>query len=191
MATVDDRAPVVFMLGSNMGDRKSCLEKACAMLEEEIYFSARMEQQMARYVPFDMGILVDRPPVTKSGIYETPAWPEGCGMPDFLNMAVIMLSDLAPEDILVIAKDIEQRLGRNLEAPVYDADGNRIYSPRPIDIDIVLYGDMVYRSDDLVIPHPLMHRRRFVLEPLAEIVPDYRHPVLGKTIRQLLDELDA
>lgn len=185
----DNRNPVVFSLGSDMGDRKGNLERACKMLEQEIYYSALFEQQLARYVPFDMGIHVDRPPVLKSGIYEYPAWPAGSGLTDFLNMALVLLSDKAPEDLLVIAKDIEQKLGRDMEPPVYDGEGNRIYRPRPIDIDIVFYGGLVYHGDTLDIPHPLCRQRRFVLEPIAEIVPEYIDPVSGKTVKELLEKI--
>jgi 2-amino-4-hydroxy-6-hydroxymethyldihydropteridine diphosphokinase len=63
--------------------------------------------------------------------------------------------------------------------------------PRIIDIDILLFGDAIVNSPELTIPHPAMHQRRFVLEPLAEIAPTVRHPVLKKAIRELLDELPA
>jgi 2-amino-4-hydroxy-6-hydroxymethyldihydropteridine diphosphokinase len=63
--------------------------------------------------------------------------------------------------------------------------------PRSIDLDILLFGDAVIDSEGLTIPHPAMHQRRFILEPLAEIVPDLHHPVLNKTIRELRDALPA
>lgn len=190
MATVDERAPVVFLLGSSCGDREANLGKAASMLEEQVYYSARLEQEMARQtVPFDLGILVDRPPVVRSGIYETPAWPQGCGLGNFLNMALVLLSDMDPHDLLAVAKEVEAALGRDNSLPLYDAQGTRIYRDRPIDVDIIFYGDLVLDTPDLVIPHPLMDRRLFVLEPLCEILPDYVHPVSGKTVREMLNDL--
>ncbi len=181
--------PVVFLLGSNSGDRKDFLLRACDMLEKEIYFSALIEQRWARSVPFDMGIHVSRPRVWKSSIREYPAWPEGSGLQPFLNMALVLLSDKSPQELLTIAKNTEQNLGRDLTLPLYDEHGERIYRPRTIDIDIIFYGGLIYRSEDLVIPHPLYRERRFVLEPIAEAVPEYIDPVTGKSVRQLLNEL--
>lgn len=181
--------PVVFLLGSNSGDRKGYLLRACDMLEKEIYYSALIEQQWARMVPFDQGIHVDRPKVWKSGIYEYPAWPEGSRLEPFLNMAAVFLSDKSPQELLTIVKNIEQSLGRDLNLPLYDDGGKRIYRPRTIDIDIIFYGGLIYKSDDLTIPHPLYRQRLFVLEPIAEAVPEYIDPVTGKSVRQLLNEL--
>ena len=186
----DNRNPVVFLLGSNMGNREKNLASACRMLEKEIYYSAIIEQKWAENVPFDMGIYVDRPPVWKSGLHEYKAWPAGSDLPDFLNMALVLLTDKEPEELLTIAKAIEQQLGRDLSLPLSDESGRRIYRPRTIDIDIIFYGGLIYRSDDLVIPHPFYRERIFVLEPIAETVPEYIDPLTGKTVAELLKELD-
>lgn len=102
----------------------------------------------------------------------------------FLNCAVAFDTELSPSEVLDITERIERELGRTIKS----IGGN--YHDRIIDIDILLYGNTVLESDRLTIPHPLMHKRTFVLEPLAGIAPDIEHPVLHKSIRQLLMEIE-
>jgi 2-amino-4-hydroxy-6-hydroxymethyldihydropteridine diphosphokinase len=109
-----------------------------------------------------------------SSIYDTE--PVGnANQPRFLNLACEVFTHLAPEGLLALARGIEGKMGRR----------GKSGEPRPIDIDILLYGDTVVDTRDLVIPHPKMAERSFVLVPLAEIAPDLVHPVLKKTIKEM------
>jgi 2-amino-4-hydroxy-6-hydroxymethyldihydropteridine diphosphokinase len=102
------------------------------------------------------------------------------GSPDFLNAVVEVETSLEPGALLLRLLDIERSLGR---------ERREKWGPRIIDLDLILYGDQIIDTPELKIPHPLMHQRRFVLEPLVEIAPGVRHPILNKTARQLLAEL--
>jgi 2-amino-4-hydroxy-6-hydroxymethyldihydropteridine diphosphokinase len=91
---------------------------------------------------------------------------------------------LAPLDLLRLTQEVERELGRT-------AKTDSVYHDRLIDIDLLLYGEEVIDQPGLQIPHPLMHRRAFVMTPMAEIAPEVVHPVLGKTMKALSDLLES
>lgn len=114
-----------------------------------------------------------------SSFYETEPV-EVTGQPWFLNCAVKLDTEKMPKQLMAAILDLEQQMGRR-RGPQK--------GPRIIDIDILLFGTSIIETKGLTVPHPAMHERRFVLEPLAEIAPDLRHPVLKKTILELRDAL--
>jgi 2-amino-4-hydroxy-6-hydroxymethyldihydropteridine diphosphokinase len=119
-------------------------------------------------------------PVSQSSMYETAPWGFANQGP-FLNRIISYQTSLRPVRILELAEEIEKKLGRKR----FDKWG-----PRTIDIDILFYGNIVYESPELQIPHPHLHERRFALAPMVEIRPDFVHPILDKTIEELYNELD-
>ncbi len=120
--------------------------------------------------------------LSRSGVHETPSAGGPTGQRPFLNGAVLVDTGLAPERLLDEVGRIETDLGRRRVER---------WGPRPIDLDLLLYDDVVVASTRLQLPHPRMAWRRFVLAPSAEVAPAMRHPQIGWTVRQLLDHLDA
>jgi 2-amino-4-hydroxy-6-hydroxymethyldihydropteridine diphosphokinase len=132
-------------LGSNVGDRAEHLRAAIEMLEER-------------------GVEVE----AVSSAYETEPVGEVLDQPDFLNAAIRILTELEPEALLDLYKEIESERGRALDAPRH--------SPRPLDVDLLLLGDIELCTDRLTLPHPEVTSRRFVLSPLLELDPELALP---------------
>jgi 2-amino-4-hydroxy-6-hydroxymethyldihydropteridine diphosphokinase len=115
-----------------------------------------------------------------SPIYQTPPWGY-FAQPDFLNQVIRVETDQSPSELLVYMKDLETRLGRTATVR---------YGPRTIDIDILFYDDLILDEPGLTIPHPRIQGRAFVLVPLADLAPDMLHPLEGKTISAMLEQVD-
>lgn len=116
--------------------------------------------------------------ISLSSFYETEPWGFKSDN-SFLNAALCVETSLEPAAILHIIKEIEIEMGRTQKSV------NNVYSDRPIDIDILLYNDIVMNTEELAIPHPLMTERDFVMKPLVEIAGDTVHPVFGKKLGEL------
>jgi 2-amino-4-hydroxy-6-hydroxymethyldihydropteridine diphosphokinase len=119
--------------------------------------------------------------VAVSSFYETEPV-EVTSQPWFLNCAVKMDTEKMPKQLLSGILDLERDMGRRR---------TQTKGPRNIDVDILLFGTSIIETKGLTIPHPALHERRFVLEPLAEIAPEARHPVLRRTVKELRDSLPA
>lgn len=120
--------------------------------------------------------------VDKSTIYETEAW----GVENqqaYLNQCIKVKTDLKATELIDVLLDIEKELGRERTI-------NHIYEPRTIDIDILFYNNDIINESKLLVPHPRLHLRKFVLIPLEEIASNYLHPLLNKTIFNLLSECE-
>ncbi len=160
-------AKVYIGIGSNLGDRGRNIADAVNCLKQEK--SLNLTKQ--------------------SSLYETEAV-GGSPQGKFLNGALDIETALPPRDLLKKLKAIEKKLGRDSNK-ANPALGWVKWAPRVIDLDILLYGDLILNEPALIIPHPLMHERVFVLRPLAEIAPEVKHPVLKKTVKELFLEKDA
>lgn len=146
------------LLGSNMGDRTSILEEARNMIEARCGKIIKM-----------------------SSLYESEPW--GFVSDEyFVNQAICIETELSAHDLLKELLQIESELGRVRN------DNNIGYASRPIDLDVIYYGDMINDDDFLSLPHPRLHLRRFVLEPLCEIASDFKHPNLKLTNKELLEK---
>ena len=119
--------------------------------------------------------------VRVSHFYET--LPVGPKQRDFINAVLAAATDMSPVELLSFAKDAERSLGRKKR--------KLKWGPREIDIDILFFNDIILNSPDLVIPHPAIQERRFVLIPFAEIEGNFKHPILKKSISEMLSECNG
>lgn len=148
-------AKVFLGLGTNLGDKRNNLLTAVNHIEEKIGKVTSL-----------------------SSFYETEPWGFKSDN-SFLNAALCVETSLEPVAILHIIKEIEVEMGRTQKSV------NKVYADRPIDIDILLYDDMIIKTEELTIPHPLMTERDFVMKPLVEIAGDTVHPLLEKKLVEL------
>lgn len=148
-------AKVYIGLGTNLGDKEQNLRTAVHKIEERI---GKIVSLSAFYATAPWGFTSDNA---------------------FLNAAVCAETSLPPLEILSITQSVEQEMGRTHKSV------NGEYKDRVIDIDLLLYDDLILDTPTLKLPHPLMQERAFVMEPLAEIAPDVMHPVLNKTMQEL------
>lgn len=156
------------LTGSNAPEREQILERTAALLAERI------------------GDVVIR-----SRIYTSEAWGFSAEEP-FANQALRLKTTLSPLEVLDVALEVEQVVGRNRaqEAQEKQISGER-YASRVVDVDVMFCDDEIIREPRLCVPHPLLHEREFALQPLCEIMADYCHPVLGRSLRDIYSELKS
>ena len=153
-------ARVFISLGSNVGDRLANIQQAVSLLS-----------------------MTDKIKIVKSSsFYETEPWGNK-NQTWFVNAAVALDTELSPVELLKLCQSVEMQLGRNRV-------NQEKWSERTIDIDILMYDNLIMSNDILSIPHPYMHKRAFVLVPMLEVKSDLVHPVFKKTISELYDELE-
>lgn len=147
-------------LGSNIGDKLGYLQQAVKLLTATKLVTI----------------------VRSSALYETEPW----GNKDldwFVNAVIEVKTKLSPRELLELCKNTEVQMGR-------EKSSSSNYENRKIDIDILFYGDLIVDEPDLKIPHEHLHKRAFAIVPLLELIPDYEHPKLNKTLLELHEELD-
>ena len=159
-------SPLYLLIGGNQGNRQQIINNATNLIQQRIGFVA-----------------------VSSHIYETEPWGDfqDPNTQLFLNIALLVHTNLTPLQALSSALLIEKELGRQ-RICLPSSSNLRTYSSRPIDIDLIFFGNLVINTPTLTLPHPRMHLRRFVLKPLCDIAPDYIHPLFNKTLITLLSE---
>ena len=154
-------AIVYLSLGSNIGDRLGYVQQAASII----------------------GTTRDIQIVATSSFYETEPWQMDSNN-WFVNAIVQISTSLSPDELLIVIQRIESQLGR-------ERNERREYTDRTIDIDILFYDNKLINTANLVVPHRFFHRRACMMVPMLEIAQDFVHPLFGKTISELYDELDS
>jgi 2-amino-4-hydroxy-6-hydroxymethyldihydropteridine diphosphokinase len=129
-------------------------------------------EETRMFVTFNMGDIL-----AQSSVYESPAW-QMENEPAFLNQVLLIETELSPKDLLAEIRELEEYYGRERSTEAYLS--------REMDVDVLFYGDFVSDDPKFVVPHPRMQDRKFVLVPLREIAPEFMHPVLNKSVTQML-----
>lgn len=157
---------VTLLTGSNAPDREAILHRTATLLAERV------------------GVIVSR-----SRIYTSTAWGFSSEEP-FANQALTLETSLSPIEVLDAVLGVEQLVGRNREQEARDKElsGER-YASRIVDVDVMFCDKEVICLPRLQVPHPLLHEREFALEPLCEIMADFRHPQLGRSLKDIYFEL--
>ena len=148
---------IYLSIGSNKGNRYSFIKEALRLIQKDI----------------GEVILISK-------IYETKSW--GFQSDDFLNLCILIKSELIPAELIIKLKNLEERIGTERN--------NEKIEAREIDIDILFYSDEIVNQKDLIIPHQRLHLRNFVLYPLNDIAADFIHPILLKSVNKLLNECE-
>ena len=148
---------IYLSIGSNKGNRYSFIKEALRLIQKDI----------------GEVILISK-------IYDTKSW--GFQSDDFLNLCILIKSELIPAELIIKLKNLEERIGRERN--------NEKIEAREIDIDILFYSDEIVNQKDLIIPHQRIHLRNFVLYPLNDIAADFIHPILLKSVNELLKECE-
>lgn len=152
-----EKHEIVLSFGGNQPQTADCFRKALKLLGQKL------------------GEVTEQ-----SGIYKSEAWGFEKPTSDFLNQVVVINSNEDPHNVFKLTQNIEKQLGRETKSI------SENYQDRPIDIDILFYSDKIIETKNLTIPHYLIEKRKFILVPLNEILPNFMHPVLKKTLKELL-----
>ncbi len=159
---------VMLLLGGNVGDVESSIARSIEFLE--------------CYV----GDVVQR-----SSMMRSEAWGFECATREFTNLAIELATSLRPDELLAATQRVEREVGRDRECELREREqsGER-YASRVIDIDIILYDEEEVATAELTLPHPLMGEREFVLRPIVEIAPTWRHATSGRSCEEMLNDLE-
>ena len=159
---------IYISVGSNLGDRETLLKEGIALLEKELVELKAIKS------------------ITESPIYETQAWGMPEGSPAFLNLVVAIETDVTLENLLPLLLEVESACGRERNSTKYEADHSDSYANRTLDMDILLDGEVLLKTNHLIVPHPKLTQRRFVLQPLADLDSKIIIPGKNCTVEEAL-----